>query len=157
MADRGHELTDEKIKKMEEELRKEYTQAAAEIENKLKDYMDRFTKKDAIWQKWVQEGKKTPEDYAKWRTGQMAVGKRWEKMKDSIADDLLHVNDIATGIVTGQMPEIFATNANYAIYSVESDAGIDTGRATQERPACPGHPHKSAAGSPHASSHDRYL
>ena len=135
MADRGHELTDEKIKKMEDELRKEYTQAAAEIENKLKDYMDRFTKKDAIWQKWVQEGKKTPEEYAKWRTGQMAVGKRWEKMKDSIADDLLHVNDIATGIVTGQMPEIFATNANYAIYSAESDAGIDTGLTLYNRDA----------------------
>lgn len=135
MADRGHELTDEKIKKMEEELRKEYTQAAAEIENKLKDYMDRFTKKDAIWQKWVKEGKKTPEEYANWRTGQMAVGKRWEKMKDSIADDLLHVNDIATGIVTGQMPEIFATNANYAIYSAESDAGIDTGLTLYNRDA----------------------
>ena len=135
MADRGHELTDEKIKKMEDELRKEYTQAAAEIENKLKDYMDRFTKKDAIWQKWVQEGKKTPEEYARWRTGQMAVGKRWEKMKDSIADDLLHVNDIATGMVTGQMPEIFATNANYAIYSAESDAGIDTGLTLYNRDA----------------------
>ena len=133
--DRGHELTDEKIKKMEDELRKEYTQAAAEIENKLKDYMDRFTKKDAIWQKWVKEGKKTQEEYAKWRTGQMAVGKRWEKMKDSIADDLLHVNDIATGIVTGQMPEIFATNANYAIYSAESDAGIDTGLTLYNRDA----------------------
>lgn len=135
MADRGHELTDEKIKKMEDELRKEYTQAAAEIENKLKDYMDRFAKKDAIWQKWVQEGKKTPKEYAEWRTGQMAVGKRWEKMKDSIADDLLHVNDIATGMVTGQMPEIFATNANYAIYSAESDAGIDTGLTLYNRDA----------------------
>lgn len=135
MADIGHELTEERIKEIEKELQQEYTKAAAEIQNKLDDYMSRFTKKDEIWQKWVEDKKKTPEEYAEWRTGQMAVGKRWEKMKDSIADDLMHTNEIALQISTGHMPEIFSLNGNYSIYKAEHDAGIDTGLTLYNRDA----------------------
>ena len=135
MADRGHVLTDEKIREIEARLLDEYTQAAEEIQKKLDDYLRRFEKKDKIWQKWVEEGKKTQEEYDRWRIGQMAVGERWEKMKDGLAEDLNHVNEIARQIVAGEMPEVFALNANYALYQVEHDAQIDTSLTLYNREA----------------------
>lgn len=124
--DRGHELTDERIKEIEERLRREYEQAAKEIREKTDDYLRRFATKDKIWQKWVEDKKKTPEEYAKWRFGQIAVGKRWDELKERIANDQLNVNKIARNIIQHEMPDIFALNANYAGYQVEHDAKIDT-------------------------------
>lgn len=135
MADRGHELTEEKIKEIEKELQQEYTRAAKEIKKKLDDYMRRFKIKDEKWQQWVEDGKKTQEDYEQWRIGQLAVGERWEKMKDTIADDLMHTNEIAGRIAEGRMPEIFSTNANYAIYQAEHGGQIDTGLTLYNRDA----------------------
>lgn len=135
MADRGHELTEEKIKDIEKELQQEYTRAAKEIKKKLDDYMRRFKIKDEKWQQWVKEGTKTKEEYEQWRIGQLAVGERWEKMKDTIADDLMHTNEIALQISTGHMPEIFSLNGNYSIYKAEHDAGIDTGLTLYNRDA----------------------
>ena len=135
MADRGHELTEEMIKDIEKELQKEYTRAAVEIKEKLDDYMRRFKARDEKWKQWVEEGKKTKEEYEEWRIGQLAVGERWERMKDTIADDLMHTNEIAGRIAEGKMPEIFSTNANYSMYQVERDAQIDTGMTLYNRDA----------------------
>ena len=135
MADLGHELTEEKIKEIEKELQQEYTRAAEEINEKLQDYTKRFKIKDEKWQQWVEDGKKTKEEYEQWRIGQLAVGERWEKMKDTIADDLMHTNEIAGRIAEGRMPEIFSTNANYSLYQVEHDARIDTGLTLYNRDA----------------------
>lgn len=135
MADKGHILTDERLKELEARLREEYLQAAEEIKDKLDDYLKRFKTKDKIWKKWVEEGKKTQEEYDRWRVGQIAVGERWEKMKDGIAEDLMHTNDIARQIVNGEMPEVFSLNANYALYQVEHDAKIDTSLTLYNREA----------------------
>lgn len=135
MADIGHELTEERIKEIEKELQQEYTKAAKEIRAKLDDYFQRFQYKDEVWRQWVYDGERTEEEYIAWRNSQMAAGKRWEKMKDSIADDLMHTNDIAQEIVSGHMPEIFSLNANYSIYNAEHDAHIDTGLTLYNRDA----------------------
>ena len=124
--DRGHRLTDERIKEIEDRLRREYEHAAKEIREKTDDYLRRFATKDKIWQKWVEDKKKTPEEYAKWRFGQITVGKRWDELKERIANDQLNVNKIARNIIQNEMPDIFALNANYAGYQVEHDAKIDT-------------------------------
>ncbi len=135
MADQGHELTDERLKGIEERLREEYEQAAKDIYEKLKDYMKRFEAKDATWKKAVEAGVKTQEEYDKWRVGAIAGGKRWEKVKERITADQMHVNRIAREIVDEEMPTIFELNANYAMYQVEHDALIDTGLTLYNREA----------------------
>ena len=135
MADIGHELTEERIKEIEKELQEEYTKAAMEIRAKLDDYFQRFQYKDEVWRQWVYDGERTEEEYIAWRNSQMAAGKRWEKMKDTLADDLMHANDIARNITSGHMPEIFSINGNYSIYKAERDASIDTGLTLYNRDA----------------------
>ena len=135
MADHGHELTDEILADMEKRLRKEYEQAAKEVQEKLDKYMKKFATKDAIWKKSVEAGVRTQEEYDKWRVQAIAAGERWEKMKDRIVSDQLHTNQIAREIIDREMPGIFELNANFALYQVEHDAQIDTGLTLYNRDA----------------------
>lgn len=133
--DRGHELTDEMLADLEKRLHDEYEKAAKEIQKTLDDYMKRFRTKDKIWQKWVDKGVKTEDEYKQWRIGQLAMGERWEKMKDRIVSDETNANRIARQITNREMPSIFALNANYAIYQAEHDARIDTSLTLYNREA----------------------
>lgn len=135
MRDRGHELTDGLIAEMEKKVRREYQKAVREVQKKLEDYYWRFEVKDEIWRKNVADGKKTAEEYKRWRIGQLAAGKRWEKMRDELAWDLHNANVIARSIVEGYRPEAYAINHDFATYEVEMGAGIDTSYTLYSREA----------------------
>ena len=126
MSDPAHRETDRLIKKIEKRISVEYRRAEREVEAKLADYLRRFEIKDETWRRWVAEGTKTRAEYRTWRTGQMAVGERWEALRDSLAADYHNANQIARSIVKGYMPEVYAINHNYATYEVEHGLGVDT-------------------------------
>ena len=118
--------TERIIRQMEKRLNDEYDQALKEVQATIDDYTRRFEKKDEAWRGWVKDGKRTQEEYEKWRYGQMAVGDRWEELKNQLATDMAHTNEIARGITLGYMPEIYAENFNFGTYELESATGIDT-------------------------------
>lgn len=118
--------TDKIIIEIEKRLREEYKQAENEIAEKLKDYWRRYEIKDKTWQRWVKEGKKTESEYRKWRTGQLAIGQRWEEMRQTIAQDLLNTNKIAKSIAQQRMGDVYAINHDYATFEVERGSLIDT-------------------------------
>lgn len=135
MRDRGHELTDELLEKMEKKIRKEYQQAVKDVQEKLDDYLRRFAVKDELWRKNVENGKKTAEEYKKWRMGQILVGKRWEEMRDTLAQDLHNANAVARSVIEGYRPEVYAINHNFATYEVEMGAKLDTSYTLYNRQA----------------------
>lgn len=135
MNDRGHEITDELIAEMEKKIRREYQRAVEDAAKKLEDYFRRFEIKDEIWRKKVVEGKKTAEEYKKWRMGQIAVGKRWEAMRDQLAEDLHNANQIARSVVEGYRPEVYALNHDYGTYEVETRGNLDTSYTLYNREA----------------------
>lgn len=131
--DPAHKATEKIIKQMEIKIAKEYRQAYKEVSEKYKDYLRRFEKKDQVWQEWVANGTKTKKEYKEWRTGQLAVGKRWEEMKLSLAEDLHHANEIARGIVKANMPQVYAINHDYGTFEAERGSGIDTSYTLYDR------------------------
>lgn len=133
MTDEGHKETDDLLEEMEKKLKKEYAKAVKDTQDKLDDYMRRFEIKDAQWQKWVEEGKKTQKEYEKWRTGQIMIGKRWEEMRDTLAQDFHNANVIARSVVDGYMPEVYALNHNYATFEVEKGSQLDTSYTLYDR------------------------
>ena len=133
MSDQAHDETEAILKALEKRITKEYRQAERELQTKLDDYLKRFETKDKIWQNWVKEGVKTEQQYKDWRVGQMAIGRRWEAQKESIAQDLSHVNQIARNIVSEKMPDVYALNHNFGTYEVEKGSGIDTGYTLYDR------------------------
>ena len=135
MADAGHIETEKRLRKLEKRLQKEYQQASIELQEKIDDYWQRYKVKDEIWQRRLAKGEVTASEYADWKKGQIIVGKRWESMKEEIAEDMMHTNQIASGIIADAMPDIYAINLNYGTYQVETAAMVDTSYTLYSRDA----------------------
>lgn len=126
MSDTAHKQTDRVISKIEKKLSEQYSQAAKEVTEKAADYFRRFEAKDRKWREWVEKGVKTPLEYRQWATGQVMMGKRWEELKNALADDLANTHRLAESTVTGYMPEVYALNHNYATFEIEKASRLNT-------------------------------
>ena len=127
MADIAHELTDKELKALERRVAREYKTAVTEMQAKLVAYLQEDEAKRKIQEELLNTGKITKQEYADWCYRHAMMGKRWEAMRDTLAQDMVHTNEIALGIVKGGMPDIYALNANYSLYQIEHDNMIDTG------------------------------
>lgn len=139
-TDLGNKETEELLEELEKKIRKEYTQATKEVEEKLKDYLERFEKKDSIRKEYLAkqyekyqageisyaEYKTFQSEYTQWRIGQIAIGERWEEMRDTLAEDLTDTYGKARSMIEGYMPEVYALNHNYATFLVESQSLVNT-------------------------------
>lgn len=133
--DEAHAITDLYLSDIGKRLKQEYAQAAKEVQDKLDDYLRRFRAKDHIKRKQLSAGEITQQEYNQWRTGQIMIGKRWEEMRDTLAQDLRNVDLIARSIIDGYMPEVYALNHNYATFTVERDSLVDTSYSLYTREA----------------------
>lgn len=127
MADLGHRLTDEQLKALEKKIAEEYKIAVRDMEEKLQAYLEKTEAQRKVQESLYKAGKITKKEYSDWRYRHTMMGKRWEEMLDVLAKDMHHTNEIALGIAKGEMPDIYALNANYATYQIEHDGLIDTG------------------------------
>ena len=133
MADIGHDETELILRETEREIRKTYLRAQSETQAKLDDYLSRFTVKDAIKQTQLKEGKITPEEYKRWRKGQICIGQRWQEMVDTLTQDYVNADRIAMSIVNGHSPQAYAINHNYATFQIERDSWINTSYTLYDR------------------------
>lgn len=133
MADIAHKETDKLIEEMERKVAKEYRKAQKDLEKKLKDYWEEYDAEDKVKREKLKAGEITQKDYNDWKLRKTAMGKRWEEMRDNIADDLHNSNMLARSIARGYQPEVYAINHNYATYQLEHDGGIDTAYALYDR------------------------
>lgn len=138
MSDPAHEQTDEMIEGIRRRVSREYLRAYEEAEAKLADYLRRFEAKDRIHAEAVRRGEETEADYREWRRGQILVGRRWQELVDTLAEDYRNADRVAASIVNGHMPDAYALNHDYATFQVERGSNLDTSytlydRATVER------------------------
>ena len=126
MRDIGHEETDELIRQLEKKLNVEYAQATQEVAQKLREYFQSVTEKDRIWHQQLASGEITQKEYNNWRKGQIMMGKRWEELKETLAQDWSNTNAIARSIIEGYTREAYALNHNYATFTVERGSNINT-------------------------------
>jgi SPP1 gp7 family putative phage head morphogenesis protein len=136
MADKidpAHAETEEILKKLENRIKKEYQVATKEMEAKIDDYMERFELKDQKWQEWVADGTKTDAQYKMWRQQQMMVGKSYEALKDTLADEMVNADKIAKAMTLNTMPDVYATNFNYGTFEAEKGAKLDTSFTLYDR------------------------
>lgn len=131
--DPAHRATDRIIKDIEKELAKEYRQAQDEITEKFNEHIRKYKVKDRIWRKWVADGKKTREEYKAWVTGQIMTGKRWDDLRNAMANDCLNAHKTAQRIVNGKRADVYAENHNYATYQLEHMAKVDTSYTLYDR------------------------
>ena len=124
--DEGHRLTDEQLQELEERIREMYDEAAKELQDIIDDYFAKFAARDKEMQDMLQAGKIDEEAYKQWRLNQIGRGRRFENLRDKLAERATHANEVAVAYINDATPGIYTLNRNYADYEIESvGAGID--------------------------------
>lgn len=123
-ADFAYKQTDAVIDQVEKELAAEYAKATDEMTEKWQAYLNKFKEQDKKQKELYKAGEISKQDYNNWRTRHIAMGKRWEAMRDTLAEDLSNVNMIARSVIKGHMPEVYAINHNWSIYKAQKDGQI---------------------------------
>ena len=126
MSDQAHEWTDGRIEELRDRLERVYTDAADEMRRKLSDWQTSYEEQNEAWQADVASGKRTQQQYKAWLKSQAADSSWQSDMIQRLSADAANVDQIAMQIVNDELPEVFAENANYAAFSVDSLCGVDT-------------------------------
>lgn len=124
--DEAYEETERLLQDLEQRITAEYRQAAEELEEKCNDYFRRFAVKDKIKRKQLANGEITQDEYNYWRTGQILIGERWKEMRNTLAEDLTHTNEIAAEMINRELPQIYAINHNYGTFEIERGSLLNT-------------------------------
>lgn len=133
MPDEAHIETDKIIKKIERRLFLEYHHANHDMEVKLADYFKEFEKEDNAKRALLKEGKITEKAYNKWRVEQVTIGKRWEEMLDTLAQDYHNTNEIARQIAKDNAYDVYALNHDFGTFQVEKESLVDTSYSLYDR------------------------
>lgn len=124
--DYGHAETDKMLKKLERKINKEFSAASVEIEKKTKAYLKQFEADDAKMLAKLKANEITQKEYLRWRSSEMAAGKRWEALKATINEDLSNSNEIASNLIKGHTYDVYALNHNYGTYEAEKGSLVNT-------------------------------
>ena len=125
--DPAHVRTDKELAALELRIAAEYKKATEELKEKIDTYFERFKKRDAEQLQLLQDGKITQQQYTQWRLAQIGRGKRFEALRDRVAERMTKANEVAATYINDQTPGIYSLNRNYAAYTIEQQVGRDVG------------------------------
>ncbi len=125
--DPAHVITDRELAALESRIAAEYKNAAKELQEKIDVYFERFKERDAEQLQLLQEGKITRQQYTQWRLAQIGRGKRFEALRDRVAERMTDANEVASAYINDRTPAIYSLNRNYAAYTIESQVGANVG------------------------------
>lgn len=123
MADKAHIAVDKRLAVMEKRISAIYSEAQEDLQKKADKYFKQFEEADKKKRKLVEQGKLTENEYKKWRKGKIATGKRFTAMKEQVAENLLHTNEIAIAYINGEIPDVYALGYNAIAPTVEGVGG----------------------------------
>lgn len=129
--DWAHRRTGLELASLEDDIAAEYKKAADELQEKIDAYFVRFKERDAEQKKLigtVVNGKVyTEQDYKQWRLAQIGRGRRFEALRDRVAERMTDANTVSAVYINDTTPGLYSLNRNYAAYTIESQVGADVG------------------------------
>lgn len=119
--DEAHEQTEKMLKNVEKRIHAAYAKAYSEMKAKLK-------KAGAEYESELAKAKKSlsAEEFKEWNKEQLGRQKWISDMADTLGADLEACEEIAAKIVSKSNEDVYALNANAALYEVESGTGLGT-------------------------------
>lgn len=116
-------MTDAELRKLEKRIAKIYKEASDELSGIIREYFESFRGRDEAMKKMVDDGTITDEYYKQWRLNQIGRGKRFEELRDKIAERMTQAYELAVAYANGDMAKIYALNRNFTISDVQRQAG----------------------------------
>ena len=129
--DLAHHLTDKELAALEQRIAAEYKKAAEELNEKINAYFAQFSQRDketkALIGTMVNGMEYTEKDYQQWRLAQIGRGKRFEALRDRVAERMTKANEVAAAYINDTTPGLYSLNRNYAAYIIEQQVGANVG------------------------------
>lgn len=121
--DEGHRLTERELAELEKRIAGIYKEARDGLRKTIREYFEKFEERDRHQQDLLKAGEITEEQYKQWRLNQIGRGKRYEALRDKIAERYTEANDVAVSYINDETPGIYSLNRNYAAYTIEQEVG----------------------------------
>ena len=124
----GQKMTDAELAKLEKRIAAIYREAYNDLTDTIRDYFGKFAARDAVEKARLDADDITEEQYKQWRLAQIGRGKRFEALRDKVAERMTNANVAAVAYVNDATPGIYSLNRNFAAYTIEQvtgDAGFD--------------------------------
>lgn len=131
--DKAHKATDKRIASMETHLRAIYTRADKEVREAWDKYMQTAEEELKPLQKAYEDAKKSGDNEKIRKTGRILAAKKremtitnahYKAVVERTAQELTHVNEIATAYVNGELPDVYALNYNFVATGMQEVSGI---------------------------------
>ena len=126
--DKGYDLTEKELKVLEKRIYDSYKEAYDGLTDIIKEYFAKFADRDEAEKARMDAGEITEEQYKQWRLAQIGRGKRFEALRDKVAERMTNANAAAVAYVNDATPGIYSLNRNFAAYTIEQvtgDVGFD--------------------------------
>lgn len=126
--DKGYDLTEKELKALEKRIYDSYKEAYDGLTDIIKEYFAKFADRDEAEKARMDAGDITEEQYKQWRLAQIGRGKRFEALRDKVAERMTNTNAAAVAYVNDATPGIYSLNRNFAAYTIEQvtgDVGFD--------------------------------
>lgn len=117
--DYAHKWTDKRLAALEKRIAAEFKQAADELTATVNAYFAAFVKRDAEMAAKVEAGEITEQQYKQWRLAQIGRGKRFEALRDKMAERYTNAREVAIAYINDSTPGIYTLNRNYSAYTIE--------------------------------------
>ena len=113
--------TDKLLEAFEKRLKRHYKRAYAVIDKKIKEYTADLAQIDSEMKAAL-----SPDEYKRWRKETLDKLKQYTDMRDTIAEELVHADSVAAGMIEDVLPEFYAEGFNMGVYQLEHDFAMDT-------------------------------
>lgn len=123
--DIAHRRTDKILEELEKRIAKEYKQAGEEVRRKLNNYLADVAEKAKVQRQKMLAGEISKQEYRRWMTSHIAIGQRWQEMRDNLAQDYTNAGMIARKMTGEALPAVYALNRNFAAWEIEQKGRVD--------------------------------
>ena len=123
MAYTPDDWTDKELEALEKRIAQVFRDAEKDLDKEVREYFAKFKLRDEEMQKLVQTGDMTQAEYQQWRMTQIGRGKRFEALRDKVAERYTKANEVANAYVNDATPSIYSLNRNYEAYTIEKTVG----------------------------------
>lgn len=133
--DPAEKATEKALKSLDSKLRNVYQTAADDLFMKQQSWLDAHLKRAEKYQKQVEAGLITQQDYEAWMQGQLFQEKAWALKRGQLARTMAEADQRAMEMINEGKLEVFAENANYMLFGVEQNTGATAAFGLYDRNA----------------------
>lgn len=119
----GQKMTDAELAKLEKRIAAIYREAYNDLTDTIRDYFGKFAARDAVEKARMEAGEISEDQYKLWRAAQIGRGKRFEVLRDKVAERMTNANATAIAYINDATPGIYSLNRNFAAYTIEQVTG----------------------------------